>query len=115
MKKKWGYDIGTKTIKSKIQMEGLDEWLDDIRKSLVEDCMKKTFLKGIQDGDNHCLFWVLNHYKQHIDFLEPREENKPERVSGEIEGFMDLLWNYNANSSTQQQAAPSISAEQRKD
>ena len=111
--KKWGYKISKDAIKTAIRDNGMEEWLDDIRKSLVEDCMTKTFAKAIKEGDNACMFWVLGKYKQHIDFLEASENDKPPQAPGTITEFMNLLKTYNADPAPQSQAAPSISAEQR--
>jgi hypothetical protein len=73
IKKKFSYDVGYAIIKSRINEWGMQEWLDDLRRSLVEDCMKKAFHKGISEGDNHCIFWVLEKYGHHVDFLDGKD------------------------------------------
>jgi len=65
----YGIKTGQSTIKNWIKEWGMEEWLDEIRRSLVEDCLNKTFAKGVAEGDNACLFWVLEKYSHHIDFL----------------------------------------------
>jgi len=67
--KTYGIKASYHTMKTMIRDWGMEDWLDEIRKSLVEDCLNKTFAKGIQDGDNHCIFWVLEKYGHHADFL----------------------------------------------
>lgn len=69
IEKTWGYSVGYSTIKSRIIEWGMEDWLDDIRKSLVEDCLARTFHNGIKNGDNTCLSWVLKTYGHHVDFL----------------------------------------------
>jgi len=73
IKKEFGYDVDYSTIKNRISEWGMQEWLDDLRRSLVEDCMQKAFHKGIADGDNHCIFWALEKYDHHVDFLDGKD------------------------------------------
>lgn len=51
----------------------MQDWLDEVRKSLVEDCLSKTFAKGVAQGDNNCLAWVLEKYGHHVDFLDGKD------------------------------------------
>jgi len=90
IEKKWGYKISPNTIRTVMKNEGMDDFLDDIRKGSVELCLRKTFDKGIADGDNHCLFYILNQYKQHLDFLEPAKEGVSE-AAGEISEYVRYL------------------------
>jgi len=108
IKAKWGYYMSTQTINRLIREEGIDEWVNDVRRELVEDSMTKVFKKAIHDGDNQCLMWVLNKYKHHIDFLEPKEENQPKHDVGEIANFMNLLRNYNADPAHKPETVPGI-------
>lgn len=82
------YDIQASynTMKSCIKMWDMQDWLDDIRKSLVEDCLSKTFHKGIANGDNHCIFWVLEKYGHHVDFLDGKETEQESK-----KGWRELL------------------------
>ena len=82
------YDIktGYSTIKTCIKQWGMEEWLDEIRQSLVEDCLAKTFAKAIAQGDNHCIFWVLDKYAHHIDFIDGRETEQESK-----KGWRELL------------------------
>lgn len=82
----FGYDVAYKTIKSRIHEWGMQDWIDDIRKELVENCMQRTFAKAIQDGDNHCIFWVLEKYGHHIDFLDSKETETQSK-----KGWKELL------------------------
>jgi len=82
----YGVETGVRTIKICIERWGMQEWLDEIRKSLVEDCLNKTFAKGIADGDNHCLFWVLEKYAHHIDFLDGKDAETESK-----KGWRELL------------------------
>jgi hypothetical protein len=66
-------EIGCETIKKRIALWGMQDWLDELRKSLVEDCLQKTFSKGIAEGDNHCLMWVLDKFGHHTDFLDGKD------------------------------------------
>lgn len=69
LKREFNIDVNYKTVKARIEEWGMQEFIDDLRKSLVEDCLHRTFDKGINKGDNHCIFWVLEKYSHHIDFL----------------------------------------------
>jgi hypothetical protein len=84
--KVYNIQAGYRTIKSCVRMWGMEEWLDDIRKSLVEDCLSKTFAKGIAEGDNHCIFWVLEKYGHHLDFLDGIETEQESK-----KGWRELL------------------------
>lgn len=86
LKKKYGYRPDTGTIKKRIEEWGMHEWLEDIRKSLVEDCLQKTFHKGIAQGDNHCIFWVLEKYGHHVDFLGGKDTETESK-----KGWRELL------------------------
>ena len=109
---KWGYKLTREVLNAIILENGMKEWLDDIRRSLVEDTLSTVIKKGVREGDNACLFWVLGKYKQHVDFLEPAEENKPERANGEITEFMNNLKIANADTAFKRDAANSVSTEQ---
>ncbi len=67
---KTGHTPSRSTIKSRIKQWGMEEFVEDIRVSLVETCKRKAFYKAVEDGDNHCLFWVINRYGHHVDFLD---------------------------------------------
>lgn len=69
----YGIKTGYSTIKTCIRDWNMQDWLDEVRKSLVEDCLNKTFAKGVADGDNHCIFWILDKYGHHIDFLGSKD------------------------------------------
>lgn len=84
--KVYGIKTGYSTIKSCIRMWDMQDWIDDIRKSLVEDCLAKTFHKGIAEGDNHCIFWVLDKYAHHIDFLDGKDTDQESK-----KGWRELL------------------------
>ena len=89
MKNKWGYTISIEAIHTQIKKEDMQDWLNDIRKLLVEDCMSKTMYKAIQGGDNTCLMWVLDRYKHHIDFLAEKKEDATDKEKGDIVEFMN--------------------------
>ena len=82
----FGIKTSYSTIKNWIIHWGMQEWLDEIRKSLVEDCLNKTFAKGVADGDNHCIFWILEKYGHHIDFLDGKDEESESK-----KGWRELL------------------------
>lgn len=86
IKKTYGYDVSFATLKSRIMEWGLDEWLLDIRKELAEDCLNRAFHKGIAEGDNHCIFWVLDRYGHHVDFLDSRDTETESK-----KGWKELL------------------------
>lgn len=86
IKQTFGYDVGYQTIKSRINDWGMQDWLDDIRKELTEDCLKKTYAKAIMEGDNHCIFWVLNKYGHHLDWLQSDETDTESK-----KGWKELL------------------------
>lgn len=67
---KTGHKPSRHTIKARIKEWGMEEFLEDIRLNLVESCKRKAFYKAAADGDNHCLFWILNRYGHHLDFLD---------------------------------------------
>jgi len=69
----YGIKTGYSTIKTCIRNWEMQDWLDEVRKSLVEDCLSKTFAKSVADGDNHCLMWVLAKYGHHVDFLDGKD------------------------------------------
>jgi len=73
--KSYGIKASYHTIRTKIREWGFEDWIEELRKSLVEDCMSKAFHKAIQQGDNSCLFWVLEKYSHQIDFLKPKLED----------------------------------------
>jgi hypothetical protein len=74
IKEKWGYSVDTETMKRRIELLGLQGWLDDIRKDLVEQCFRKTYAKAVEDGDKQCMFWILDKYGHYVNFLEPMKE-----------------------------------------
>ena len=82
----YGIKTGYSTIKTCIKNWGMDDWLDEVRKSLVEDCLNKTFAKGVAEGDNHCLMWVLEKYGHHIDFLDGKDTETESK-----KGWRELL------------------------
>ena len=108
IKAKWGYYMHTATISRLIREEGIEEWVNDVRRELVEDSMTKVFRKAIQDGDNQCLMWIMNKYKQHVDFLEAKEDNQPQHDVGEIANFMNLLRNFDANTADKSKAEQGV-------
>jgi len=67
---KTGYRPSRHIIKSRIKEWGMEDYLYDMRTSLVETCKRKAFHKAVADGDNTCLFWILNRYGHHLDFLD---------------------------------------------
>src|ERR1044072_9793297 len=76
LRKEYELDISYSLIKSRSKEWGMEEWLEDLRKGLVEDCMNRVFYKGIQKLDNHCIFWVLEKYGHHVDFLGDRKSTR---------------------------------------
>src|SRR6187401_1265205 len=75
----YGIDASYYTMRSKIKEWDMVDWVDEIRKGLVEECMAKTFYKAIQEGDNHCIFWVLDKYQHHVDFLDSKDTETESR------------------------------------
>lgn len=69
----YGIRTSFKRIKTKIKLWEMQDWLDDIRKSLVEDCLSKTFAKAVAQGDNTCLGWIIEKYGHHVDFLDGKD------------------------------------------
>jgi len=84
--KVYGITTGYSTIKTCIKNWEMGDWLDEIRKSLVEDCLNKTFAKGVADGDNHCIFWILEKYGHHVDFLDGKDTETESK-----KGWRELL------------------------
>lgn len=73
LQSEYGIKTSYMTIKNSIKRWDMQDWLDEIRTSLVEDCLSKTFAKGIAAGDNHCLMWALDKYGHHLDFLDGKD------------------------------------------
>lgn len=71
--KKHNIDVGRDLILNRIKEWEMGEFVDDIRRGLVETTLSRTFQKAIQEGDNTCMFWVLNKYGHHADFLSSAE------------------------------------------
>lgn len=84
--KVYGIKTGYSTIQSWIKHWDMQDWLDEIRKSLVEDCLNKTFAKGVAEGDNHCIFWILEKYGHHVDFLDGKDAETESK-----KGWRELL------------------------
>ncbi len=93
IKKRWNFEVPLSTIRNKIREMNCEEWLTDIRKGLAEDCLRKTILKGVQDGDTSCLFWVLNRYGHHVDFLDTQDSETESK-----KGWKDILDHVKATS-----------------
>lgn len=75
LEKKKGGKISTHKIKNRIELWGMKEWLAELRKELVAKCMRKAFHKAAVEGDNTCMFWAINKYGHHVDFLEGVDSN----------------------------------------
>ncbi len=88
----YGIKASYNTMKTMIRNWGMKDWLAEIRKSLVEDCLNKTFAKGIQEGDNHCIFWVLEKYAHHVDFLDAVDAEQESK-----KGWKEILLNVKRN------------------
>lgn len=69
----YGVDVSHSVVRSRIKEWGMEYMIDDLRKSLVENCLSRTFHKAIQEGDNHCIFWVLQKYGHHVEFLGSKD------------------------------------------
>ncbi len=91
IKRKFDYDVCYQTINSRIKEWEMQDWLDDQRKSLVEDCMQKAFHKGIADGDNHCLFWVMDKYGHHVNFLDGKDSETESKKGWKV--LLDYIKN----------------------
>lgn len=92
IKTKWGYGVDSETIKKRVKEWGMEDWLADIRKGVVEQCLDKTYAKAIENGDNACMFWVLERYGHHIDYLEQKKE-----VTDSEKGWKVILSNVKAD------------------
>jgi len=68
--KKWNLHYSDKILKKMIKDFGLTDFINQIRSKIVEDCYRKTYLKGVQEGDATSLQWYLNRYGHHVDFLD---------------------------------------------
>ena len=74
IKKRHGYDVAHQTIRDRIKEWDLEDWLNDLRKTLTEDCLRRAYAQGIAEGDKHCIFWVLNKWGHLLDWLPEKEE-----------------------------------------
>jgi hypothetical protein len=101
IKSVYGISISYSTVKSRINEWGMEDWLNDIRTSLVEDCMRRTFHKGIEKGDNHCIFWVLEKYGHHIDFLSGKDTETESK-----KGWKELLQHVKITESNTEEEHP---------
>lgn len=86
LKKHKNCDLCYNALKKRVKEWGLEEWLKDMRTSLAEDCLQKAFHKGISEGDNHCIFWVLERYGHHVDFLDSKDTETESK-----KGWRELL------------------------
>lgn len=86
LQKNHGLKVDSGYIKKMCEEWGMNDWLLSIRKGLAEECMRKTMQKGIVEGDNQCLFWVLNKYGHHVDYLDSRDENSEAK-----QGWQEIL------------------------
>ena len=102
IKKKYGFEPNTHTVKKKIKEWGLTEWLYDIRTELVENCMQRAFHKGIAEGDNHCIFWTLEKYGHHVDFLDGKDTETESK-----KGWRELLEYVKGNTEPKADQKPS--------
>jgi hypothetical protein len=85
----YGIDVSHSVVRARIKEWGMEHWIDELRKSLVESCLARTFHKAIQEGDNHCIFWVLQKYAHHVDFLGSKEtESESKKGWKEILGVL---------------------------
>lgn len=84
-------DVSVSTIRSKIKLWGMEEYLVECRIRGVEEALYKRFSQGIKDGDNTALTWILNKYGHHADFLKPLEENNLEFSKGDISAFFKSI------------------------
>ena len=78
----YGICIQRKELVKYIQDWGLEEYIDSIRKQAVEGALHRTIAKGIEEGDNAALFWFLNKYGHHADFLAPQGGEEGESKDG---------------------------------
>jgi hypothetical protein len=102
IKKTYGYDVGYNTIKKRIKEWGMEDWLYDMRKTLVEDCLQKTFAKSIADGDNSSIMWVLDRYGHHLDFLDSADTDTQSK-----KGWKELLDYIKADTQSNPEKKPS--------
>lgn len=86
LKEKHAIGVSSKTLVKYIDLWGMQEWIEDMRSSIVEDCFNKTYMKGLVEGDNQCLFWVLDRYGHHLKFLERNDVQTESR-----KGWKEIL------------------------
>lgn len=60
-------------LKRHITLWGMEDFVHEIRAGMVENCFSKTYEKGVQKGDNQCLFYVMDKFGHHLEFLPERE------------------------------------------
>jgi len=82
LKKKYNHDISHATMKHRVKMFDLTDWVEDLRRKNVEIALKKTYKKALEDGDNQCLQWILNRWMHHVDYLEEKTTTEPESKKG---------------------------------
>ncbi len=71
--KKWGLNYPSTILTKMIKKYNLVDYVNQLRKKMVEDCYRKTYAKGVQEGDTICMQWYLNRYGHHVDFLDTAE------------------------------------------
>lgn len=78
-------------LKERIKEWDLSELLDESRKNGVEKCLRTMFSKGIDEGSEKAMMWMLDRYGQHCDFLDEREESGLESSKGDISGYYEHI------------------------
>lgn len=65
----WGCKISYSALKKQLEEWQMSDWIVELRKSAVEKCINKTLSKGIDEGDNACLFKMIDKYGSCAEFL----------------------------------------------
>lgn len=89
---KYGGTLDRDVIQNRIKQWDLQEWVNDLHKDLVEDCLGKKFMASLEDGNSLANTWVLSKYGHHAHFLKMREDESTQ-VEKKIEDKFDSLMN----------------------
>lgn len=91
LRQHFGISIDRKTIADKIKFWDMDEFVLNCRKAGVEKALKKTFAKGIDEGDSNALGWILKVYGHHAEFLDMKEEGQFDKEKAKIDELIEEL------------------------
>lgn len=76
---KYKFTLDRGTMQKRIKEWGMEDWISDLQKDLVEDCLSRRFMKALEDGDSAANAWVVAKYGHHASFLKMKEDEDPEQ------------------------------------